>query len=296
MNKDKLNTIRLHAGIHTLSAIGTFTGAPMDRGITKTTDKLNQNTGEIQSTLKINPNVYLYGDAAYINDFKEFRHILKDITKRYFEDQPIITRVDFRIDNYGGQYTDLLKINKIVLLLLAKYLNINNRWESTDPIALYRKTVRAQDKRYEIEYYDRFDKTGREGLTRSRLEVRNKGLKVPINAMPGLLREWCERLKNIVVNYDALQNEYNSKLFSLWQDEREQRITVSVLDFVRKYQQNICTSQQLQKLLAMMGANNPKMLAYEYRYKADMEFISANDLKQYTKILKRALQEFCGRC
>lgn len=244
--------------------------------------------------LKINPNkTALYGDK-YLNTLKEIREemrILKDICKYKNE---CITRIDFRIDNYNDSYKDLYKINKIVVLLLADALNLKNQWASIEPTGLMPKTIRAQDSCYEVEYYDRWSKTNREGLTRTRLELRNKDIKCHVKDIPRLINQWSNTLSSLPAQYERLQTEQNNTLLHYWEEIKISNPTMTASAFVIQYQDSIYTIKQLIDLLGLMGMKNPKNSAYIYNNRFKFEFISKTELITYIKKIKRALIEFKG--
>lgn len=295
MNKEKLNGLELHGGIHTLSVKGNYTANINYEGVTVLKDSIDRSTGEVSTVVKINPNSFTFGDMNYIEYLKDYRQSMGAIKRLCFKTSPTILRVDFRVDNYSGNYTEFLKMNKIVIIILSDLLNLGQIWQSESPINAQTKTLRAQSKYYEVEYYDRYDKTQKEGVTRSRLELRTKQLNAKNKDIPALINEWCANLKNIPEYYEKLQDRYNESLVKIWEEERRTSPTAAIFDFVKKYQENICTPAQLKKLLSAIGANNPRQLAYEYRYKADIEMISQNELKQYIRKVIKALVTFRGR-
>lgn len=287
-----MENLHLHGGIHTLSVLGSYTSAVNSNGIKTFGYRLDRETGEFVSSYKINPNSFAFCNDQYLNSFKEFKATMEEIKTSCLKSDYKITRVDFRIDNYSDEYAKFFKINKIVILLLARKLNINNQWQSYEPIKLYNKTIRVQNKFFEMEYYDRYDKTKKNGLTKARLELRNKALNCQIKDIPLLINQWRDLLKSIISEYASLQDIYNEELIKLWEYEKTFNKKISIIDFVKSNRDNICTTTQLQKLLLVMGAKNPTKLSYKYTHLACIELISENELKKYVNIIIKALIGF----
>lgn len=220
---------------------------------------------------------------------------MRNIRHTCFKGGYSISRIDFRIDNYTDDYADYLKINRIILSILAIQLDIRKDvWQSNHLIDMYTKSVRVYSNRYEIEYYDRYDKTGQEGLTRSRLELRNKCLSCGDCDVKQLLNDWRERLKVLPSGYSNLQDELNRALFELWKRERAHSATTNIYEFIKYNQLYICTSKQLASLLEMMGIKNCSSLAYTYAKRADIEMISKGDLEAYIRQVTKSLTKFRG--
>lgn len=295
IDKEKLNALTLHGGIHTLSVVGNYTSKNKYKGTDILQEKVNRKTGEVDTIVKINPNTFACNNDTYISTLKEFRAVMRSIQKSCLKDFTI-SRIDFRIDNYENEYTDFLKINKIVIILLSQKLGLPQLWQSYSPLSLQDKTIRSQGRCYEVEYYDRHDKTQKQGLTHSRLELRNKALNIKTKEIPSLINGWCNALKTLTAGYEELQTSYNVKLLQLWKQENQNKATVNYFEFVKNYQENICTSKQLQELLLQMGAKTPKNLAYKYTHMANIEMISQKDLETYINKVIKTLKRFRGKC
>lgn len=267
---------------------------PYADGVTLISNRPDKNTGEMITKLHINPNKSALIDDDYVNTFKEIRQEMRFIKELCEYKNEYIARVDFRIDNYKDSYEDFYKINKIVVLLLANALNLKNQWSSIEPMKLTPKTIRAQDGCYEVEYYDRWIKTNREGLTRARLELRNKGLECQVKDIPRLINQWRDILSSLPAQYEQLQAEQNNVLLQYWEELKLNNTAMTMAGFVFQNQEHIYTVKQLAKLLELMGATNPKDLAYKYNYRFNFEFITRAELTLYINKIKRALMEFRG--
>lgn len=312
MNNPKIKTPALNAGIHTEQIVGTPNRerGKLPKGVrTIYKEALNRETGALESSYIINLNSLIYSDFGYIDSLKDYNTVHREFCKEWFTDEPTIKRIDFRIDNYTDDYQAYLKVNDLIVILLAKLKKMSCT-KTYDPVTLKQKAHTAQNKNFIVQYYDRIDKNklanevkafmtsegelidiNKGGKTKARLELRNKTKKFfVLRDIPELIDTWCRELKNCSDLYDEVLNEINQNLLTEWQNGKYTNIRA----FVREHKADIYDKVQLQALLSNLGTKDVKSLYYDLVKHTDVSVVSSKVLKRYINAVVRALKTFKG--
>ena len=204
-------------------------------------------------------------------------------------EEPVKSRIDFRFDSFDKNFNELLKLNKLLLLLISNKYKVNNRYKSQDLLTEEELTMRIQNKYIEVENYDKGIQEP-DGDVMNRLELRSKSLD---NDMPESEKEyiefvnWCDRLDRAVTadNLNSLISAANNALadrYKEWTAKRGHKIN----GFLNKYENSIFTRQQLVDLYALLGFDNAEDRAKNYKKRYDIEFFSLRDLEKYNTKIK----------
>ena len=288
---NNIQNLQLEGGIHTFELMTSQVPEliPEDlRPCVKVKNyTLDTHTGEYSFKAIINPNKY----SGYISCFSDFKKISQDILLRLGIDNYTIKRVDFRLDSREDNYNELLKINKILILLLGfKYKT--SRYQSIEPLSLDQLTIRIQNSSFEVENYNK--KLQSDGLdeVQNRLELRKKRLYyIDLNELEATALYWKIRLANCLIYYNSLQKMCNDALLKRWKQEKEVQVNTQT-EFIRKYQQNIFTCTQLKELLSAMGIENSQKAAYNLAYTNQIQYISPQNIDTYIEKIALALMNF----
>lgn len=206
---------------------------------------------------------------------------------------PAKTRIDFRIDSFDNNFTELLKLNKLLILLLEQTYKLKNRYQSTDPLTLDDLCVRVQNSRLEVENYNKGIEEPT-GNVMNRLEFRSKHLTDEnLDKEYTEFEKWCARLEKAVTKekYKALQDKQNEILVLKYGQEKDKGVTVN--EFLYKYQGNIWTSKQLCEFYHSLGYKDFEQQAKLYKRKKKIEYFSFGDLRYYVnKIVKCGTEYF----
>ena len=315
MTARNLNNIELHAGIHTEQIVGTPNKEPKKLPIgTRVVFKeaLNRETGALESSYIINLNSLIYSDFGYIDSLKDYNAVYRQYCKEWFIDKPKIKRIDFRIDNYKDDYQEYLKVNNLIVILLAKLKKMSCT-KTFDPLTLKQKAHTAYKKNsLQVQYYDRIDKNSlndpkafitadgefvdinKGGKTKARLELRNltgKSEFIEPREIPSLINTWCRDLNECLNLYDEVLNEINKNLLDKWEHYKY----TSVRAFVREHESDIYGKDQLLNLISNLGTKNAKALYYDLVKSTDISLVSFSDLKCYVKAVIKSLKAFKGK-
>ena len=293
MKRDKLDGLNMYMGIDTLqvkskSAIEFDSSElPFVRSdIVRKSD--NSYSYYILNPDKGNDNLGIYNSDDY---YITLNYMLDKIEL----DEPLKTRIDFRFDSFDDNYDQLLKLNKVLLLLLAVKYKVSNRYKSQDLLTNEELTMRIQTKYIEAENYNKSLQEP-EGEVKNRLELRSKALNHDI---PENLKEWFEfckwrdRLDNVITasNFDNLIKKTNAALadrYKEWTDKKGHKLS----NFIVHYENCIYTMPQLKQLLQMLGVSNYEQKAKDYKRLYDIECFSLREVKDYSAKIINAGEAF----
>lgn len=239
---------------------------------------------------KGNNNIAIYNSFDYYNTLD---YMLDSIAL----DMPLKSRIDFRFDSFDKNFNELLKLNKLLLLLISNKYKVNNRYKSQDLLTEEELTMRIQNKYIEVENYDKSLQEP-DGDVMNRLELRSKCLD---NDTPEIEKEyrefvmWCDRLDNAVTanNLNSLLRAANNSLadrYNEWTAKRGHKIN----GFLNKYENSIFTMKQLVDLYALLGIDKAENSAKNYKRRYDLEFFSLRDMQKYITKIKDSGAAFFG--
>lgn len=250
-------------------------------------NRVNPTTGEIIYKAIINPNRW----NGYIDTYEELQEVFPVIIQGMEISNYRISRADFAVDSFEDNYDELHKINKCVCLLLAVAYHIKNRYESTDPLSLKHLTTRVQSEYLECENYNKDIESDHTSPVYNRLEFRSKAILKVKKDIPELIDDWCRRLEYSISCFDKLQDECNNYLIQKWNIEKDSKVK-GISEFLRKYQDNIYTSRQIADFYSRLNYDKPESRAKNFKRYNSIEYFSLNDLKAYTAIIRKALQQY----
>lgn len=294
MNKSNYN-ISLISGIDTLEVSSetyvtkefTFITHDSTRRITKDDDTPRYK-------YRFNPDNTLL-DTSTFGGYQEALQYMLQASKLV---NPVKTRIDFRFDLYSGAYTDVFKLNKLLLLLIAEYCDIKNRYQCIDMLTAEEKTLCIKDQRFEAEAYNKAIQEPKSGIA-CRLELRSKKLydeSAEETKELKALNDWFLKLANCAtaVNLDKLIKDLNDNLMERYKEEQARKSFANAAEFVTKYADFIFTTRQLVDLYNRLGYQNPNSQATKYKKSHKLECFSLNDIRKYTMIIRASAEKFCA--
>lgn len=293
MDKKKLETTNLWCGIDTIEVKTNNEIEPI--GLANFIPKLARKYRDTGAYYyKLNPDkcneTSIYNATDYYNTINYMVNFLKlsESTK---------TRIDFRFDSFENDFDKLLKLNKLLILLIAEKYNIANCYFSNNPRTLEDLCIRVQTQYIEVECYNKAIEEPT-GIVKTRLELRSKKLYDDTNESEKehlQFMKWCDRLDDAISkeNFENLQHTINNALCQKYSIESKEK-GFSISKFLYKYQSSIFTSKQMAELYKLFGYKNPVQQASRYKYRNNIEYFSYNDLYNYVKIIKESGGAFFG--
>lgn len=286
MNKNKLAKANLYTGIDTIEVRSDTEIAPeTEADFAPTCTRKNTATGVCYYKLnpdKGNNGLQIYNSTDYYG-IRDYMINFLNMTN------PTKTRIDFRIDSFDDNFEELLKLNKLLILLIAEAYNITNIYETQNPMTLKKLCVRIQNQYIEAENYNKGIEEP-DGDVKNRLELRSKKLYDDTAEATKEMTEfnkWCERLDNAVTkeNFERLQNRINNSLYERYKIEsRERGFKLSYL--LHEYRNSIFTSKQLADFYRMLGYKDPDQQAKRYKQRKYIEYFSHKDICTYVQMIK----------
>ena len=296
MNKNKLielNQEGIFMGIDTLD-VKSDSPTPcnnIDKNYVKKIEKRDINLNTYTYVIKpdvANDNIMIYDSGTY---YSICDCIIADLELT----NPSKTRLDFRFDCFNENFESLMKLNKLLILLIAETYKVNNRYESIDPLTLQQLCIRVQNSRIEAENYNKAIESP-DSIVKNRLELRSKQLYYTEGEQVKEYTEfikWCTRLDKSITkeNFSALQDRLNTALYNCYCIEKQNK-GFNVNEFLYKYQNSIFTSKQMADLYSRMGYKDPKQQAKKYKQRKSIEYFSLKDLLIYSEMIKKAGYNF----
>lgn len=287
MNRNKIEEVNIYMGIDTIQ-IKSKTAIEFDSQLYPFihSDIVRKSDGSYSYYI-LNPDK-AYQTSIYNSiDYNNSLNYMLDSIKL---DKPVKSRIDFRFDSFDDNYNELLKLNKLVVLLIANKYKVTNCYESYNPLTNEALTIRIQSKYIEAENYNKGLQEP-DGFVKNRLELRSKALTADIPENEKEFREfdkWCVRLDKAITadNFNRLTSRINISLverFKEWSKLKGHTLS----NFITQYENCIFTSRQLENLLTQLNEKNLTIIynckesAKKYKKRYGLEFFSLNDLKVY---------------
>lgn len=291
MNKNKLLETSVYMGIDTIQVKSDAETAVSRNNAPYISKTLTKDVDSSTVFYKLNPdkamNTNIYDYSTYNGAVEYMINTLELVN-------PVKTRIDFRIDSFDDNYNDLLKLNKLLILLISEQYKVNNRYESRDPLTLQELTIRVQNERIEVENYNKAIEEP-DGDVKSRLEFRSKKLYDDTAEAVKEKREfslWCERLDKSVTaeNFERLQKKLTKVLVDEYKRVAQNGVTVN--QFLYKYENSIFTSRQMTEIYRHLGYKDPEQQAKKYKSRHKVEYFSMKNLADYVKKIKSSGADF----
>jgi hypothetical protein len=158
-------------------------------------------------------------------------------------------------------------------------------------------TVRVQNERLQAENYNKALQSGFQDLAGNRFELRcTKLTSSPKDGAEKAISKWVNALEQCTGIYSALQDKANNCLVQKYFEEQEAETVKTANEFVRKYEENFFTRQQLKKFFEIVGnGNNPKHATDNFIRRNKIRFYKSKQIARYISTMKNAIECFCHR-
>lgn len=285
MRKNKLNDFEIYLGIDTFSMRSKTETTLKSKDIPFVAENIRKSTRTSMCYYKLNPDKAISQEIYHFSSYKGALKLMNDILQL---ENPVKTRLDFKIDSFDNNYNALLKLNKLLILLLCEQYRLKNRYESRDPLTLENLTIRAQNSRLEIENYNKAIEEPN-GNVKNRLELRAKNLNNGDEETE--FHKWCERLKKSATpqNFNKVLNKLTSALVDKYNSESSK---IYVSEFLYKYENSIFSTVQLADFYRRLGYKDPEQQAKKYKRRRKIECFSLRDIQLYIDKITSSGKQF----
>lgn len=242
-------------------------------------------------------NYIVHSDAEYLSEFQSsLDAIISDAGIIDYK----ITRIDFKIDNFTSEYRDFTKLNRTLMLMFAyleiarlklKKENTKRKVKTTnrinfDNLAPCGVWIEASSQ-WTIDYYDKAHQTDNRKLC-NRLEFRNTATYSNVKEAIDVL---CHDLKAMNGKYKKVQEVYNKSLLNAYEYESKEA-GFSMIEFIGKHKEFICTTKQLKEFLHNIGEKDIDNKAKRYMRKYGILRYSQKEIDQAIDIYLASIKEF----
>lgn len=262
-------------------------------------------------TYVFNPNRSILKDtfgAAYLYDGKECMSLAEfDLYKGIVlalnghEDEARLTRIDFKVDNYG--LIDPAKWVKLNHLLVGTFIikhNVTKKNQSetvTVTDGREHKSTKATAGRMEVENYNKSIQKESEGND-YRLELRyGKNRHDRRVEIPQALTQWKKELQSLPAYYEAALERWTRDIMKQWERmKRTDRVTDHhFAQFMRSWDMDICNRKQVEELYRLNGSKNPEAAVNQFCYRYKLTYIRKKDFEEYITALCEAIDQYMNR-
>lgn len=287
MNKRIIEETNVYMGIDTMQ-IQSKTQCPLtSKDVPYINRRITLDSASDLYSYRLNPDK---ADNSLIYKNTDFERVLSFMIVEMSLETPTLTRVDFRIDSFDDNYTQLLKLNRLIIMIVSQEYTMKNRYFSEDFLTLDELTVRAQNHRLELENYNKALEEPN-GKVKNRLELRSKnldGVELTAEKKDLIYNEWLKwtvRLKVKVTkpNFEKIQNTANFFLLERYNRDKQAGKSFTLNEFLYKYSCNIFTRKQLVKFAEAVGIKDPEHFAGNYKKRKKLECFSFKDLELYVQ-------------
>lgn len=291
MNKNKLYEANLYTGIDTIE-VKSDTEIDVDAVLDFKPKYVKKDSYTGRCFYKLNTNKGAGTEIYNSTDYYTMRDYMIDLLQMT---NPVKVRIDFRVDSFDDNFNELLKLNKLLIMLIGERYKVKNEYYSINPRTLEELCIRIQNDRIEVENYNKGIEEP-DGIIKNRLEFRSKKLYDDTDENGKEYNEfmkWCSRLDKAVAkeNFEKLQQGLNDALYKQYKNECNRR-GFKVNEFLYKYQSSIFTSKQCADLFRRLGYKDPVQQAKRYKQRKSIEYFSYRDLLTYVQMIKDSGKQF----
>lgn len=238
--------------------------------------------------------------SVFCNPYKTASHDLKTIEEVDAELKRVadmvgweswsISRGDVAIDWAETEYAKLQKINRLFLSMIAGSLCIRNAYESIGMLSRDPLTLRIQDYKHEVEFYNKAIQQPEIGVS-ARLEFRSKAISENWT-LYDIIRDWVRVINEAMTkeNYDRTLAAFAEIIAYKCRETGKKPITMA------KANEDILFSRkQVRNFLELSGSEaNAESFSKNYTNRERPEFISFKDMKTYASEIVEALKAYAN--
>ena len=282
MKREKLKELNLYMGIDTIQVKSNSAIEFNSEQFPFVHNDIVRKSDNTYSYYVLNPDkgnndLAIYNSTDY---YKTLNYMLDSIELK----EPIKSRIDFRFDSFDDNYNELMKLNKVLLLLITVKYKVKNRYKSQDLLTDEALTMRIQTKYIEAENYNKGLQEP-DGDIMNRLELRSKALNTNILETQKEryeFKKWCDRLQKSVTadNFNLLIQKSNTALIDRFKEWSKQK-GHTLSNFILHYENCFYTMPQLKEFLKQVGIKDYMQSAKDYKKKYGLEFFSLKDIELY---------------
>lgn len=236
--------------------------------------------------------------SVFCNPYKTASHDLKTIEEVDAELKRVadmvgweswsISRGDVAIDWTETEYVKLKKINRLFLSIIANNLCIRNAYESIGMLSRDPLTLRIQDHKHEVEFYNKAIQQPEIGVS-ARLEFRSKAISENWT-LYDIIRDWVQVINEAMTkeNYDRTLAAFAEIIAYKCRETGKRAMSIA-----ESNEDILFSRKQVKNFLVLSGSEqNAEVFSKNYQGRKRPEFISFKDMKSYASEIVEALKDY----
>lgn len=236
--------------------------------------------------------------SVFCNPYKTASHDLKTIEEVDAELKRVadmvgweswsISRGDVAIDWTETEYVKLQKINRLFLSIISNNLCIRNAYESIGMLSRDPLTLRIQDHKHEVEFYNKAIQQPEIGVS-ARLEFRSKAISENWT-LYDIIRDWVQVINEAMTkeNYDRTLAAFAEIIAYKCRETGKRAMSIA-----ESNEDILFSRKQVKNFLVLSGSEqNAEVFSKNYQGRKRPEFISFKDMKSYASEIVEALKDY----
>ncbi len=236
--------------------------------------------------------------SVFCNPYKTASHDLKTIEEVDAELKRVadmvgweswsISRGDVAIDWKETEYSKLQKMNRLFLSIMANFLCVRNAYESIGMLSRDPLTLRIQDYKHEVEFYNKAIQQPEIGVS-ARLEFRSKAISENWT-LYDIVKDWVRIINEAITkeNYNRTLEAFAGIIAYKCRETGKKAMAIAEAN-----EDVLFSRKQVKDFLVLSGSEqNAEVFSKNYQSRKRPEFISFKDMKAYASEIVEALKDY----
>lgn len=257
-----------------------------------------RNKDEFETYIRVNPNK---NNGGYIlTEYSEFKEVMEKVFDEIGVNDFKWKRIDLSFNTMDNQYYEnYTKLNRLLIACFASANNDCNTYDTKDFWAGRTKSLATKNSYREIEFYDKKDESQNRSPYYSRLELRS--LRVCNDIETEFLNLWFHRLDKAAQEFENVQNKFNKHMAEIYLNDlkkkKHERQFLSINSFLMTKKDYIFTSNQMKKLLMLIGLDEKQAQnkAYNFKKHHQIEYFKKDDLDAIVSDIKSKITDYFSK-
>lgn len=293
--KNKDTQIGIHTGNGTTREIVDLNKANNIDLIVNCNIRKVRNEDGYETYMRVNPNKNYNG--YILTEYTDFKNVVQGLFDELGISDFKWKRVDLSFNTLDNKYfTNYTKLNRLLIACIANSSSDKNTYDTKNFWNGKTKSLATKNQLREVEFYDKADESQNKSPYYSRLEFRSIRMNGDIEHE--FLKVWFERLDSAVLEFESVQDRFNQNMAQVYLADlakpKYDREFLSINSFLMTRREYIFTSNQMKKLLMLLGLTREeaKNKAYNFRKYHMIEYFKREDLEGIVADIKAKIIEY----
>lgn len=296
--KNKDTQIGIHTGNGTTREIVDLNKANSIDLIVNCNIRKVRNEDGYETYMRVNPNKDYNG--YILTEYTDFKNVVQGLFDELGISNFKWKRVDLSFNTLDNKYfTNYTKLNRLLIACIANSSSDKNTYDTKNFWNGKTKSLATKNQLREVEFYDKANESQNKSPYYSRLEFRSIRMNGDIEHE--FLKVWFERLDSAVMEFESVQDRFNQNMAEVYLEDlakaKHDREFLSINSFLMTRREYIFTSNQMKKLLMLLGLTREeaKNKAYNFRKYHTIEYFKREDLEGIVADIKAKIIEYFAK-